>query len=162
MTFVEETWSQFIPTRPFEYFFIDDYIDSKYRREQRQGHIFTRSAIVAIVLACLGLAGLAAFAAEQRTREIGIRKVLGASASHLVVLISQDFARLALFASLIACPVGYFLMRDWLQNFAYQIDLAVWPFLLSIAVLLFITVLTAGGIAWKTARINPVDILRCE
>ncbi|MDE2722750.1 MAG: ABC transporter permease [Gemmatimonadota bacterium] len=162
MAFVEETWTHFIPTRPFEYFFIDDYIDSKYRREQRQGHIFTRSAIVAIVLACLGLAGLAAFAAEQRTREIGIRKVLGASASHLVVLISQDFARLAVFASTIACPVGYFLMRDWLQNFAYQIDLAVWPFLFSIAVLLLITVLTAGCLAWKTARTNPVDILRCE
>ena len=108
MAFVEETWAHFIPTRPFEYFFIDDYIDSKYRREQRQGHIFTRSAIVAIVLACLGLAGLAAFAAEQRTREIGIRKVLGASASHLVVLISRDFARLAVFASLIACPSWIF------------------------------------------------------
>lgn len=162
MAFVEETWSHFIPTRPFEYFFIDDYIDSKYRREQRQGHIFTRSAIVAIVLACLGLAGLAAFAAEQRTREISIRKVLGAPAFHLVVLISQDFARLAVFASTIACPVGYFLMRDWLQNFAYQIDLAVWPFLLSAVVLIFIAVLTAGCIAWKTARTNPVDILRCE
>ena len=162
MAFVEETWSHFIPTRPFEYFFIDDYIDSKYRQEQRQGHIFTRSAIVAIVLACLGLAGLAAFAAEQRTREISIRKVLGAPAFHLVVLISQDFVRLAVFASTIACPVGYFLMRDWLQNFAYQIGLAIWPFLLSVAVLLLITVLTAGGIAWKTTRTNPVDILRCE
>ena len=162
MAFVEETWTHFIPTRPFEYFFIQDYIDSKYRREQRQGRIFTRSAVVAIVLACLGLAGLAAFAAEQRTREIGIRKVLGASASHLVVLISQDFARLAVFASLIACPVGYFLMRDWLQNFAYQIDLAVWPFLLSIVILLVIAVLTAGCLVWKTARANPVDILRCE
>ncbi|MCY3683897.1 MAG: ABC transporter permease [Gemmatimonadetes bacterium] len=162
MAFVEETWSHFIPTRPFEYFFIDDYIDSKYRREQRQGHIFTRSAIVAIVLACLGLAGLAAFAAEQRAREIGIRKVLGASASHLVVLISRDFARLAVFASVLAGPVGYFLMRDWLQNFAYQIDLAVWPFLLSIVILLVIAVLTAGCLAWKTARTNPVDILRCE
>ena len=162
MAFVEEIWSHFIPTRPFEYFFIDEYIDSKYRQEQRQGHIFTRSAIVAVILACLGLAGLAAFAAEQRTREIGIRKVLGASVSHLVVLISRDFARLAVFAGTIACPVGYFLMRDWLQNFAYQIDLAVWPFLLSIAVLLLITVLTAGCLAWKTARANPVDILRCE
>ncbi len=162
MAFVEETWAHFIPTRPFEYFFIDDYIDSKYRREQRQGRIFTRSAVVAVVLACLGLAGLAAFAAEQRTREIGIRKVLGASASHLVVLIIRDFVRLALFASTIACPVGYFLMRDWLQNFAYQIDLSVWPFLLSIAILLFIAVLTAGCLAWKTARANPVDILRCE
>ncbi len=162
MAFVEETWSHFIPTRPFEFFFIDDYIDSKYRREQRQGHIFTRSAIVAIVLACLGLAGLVAFAAEQRAREIGIRKVLGAPVSHLVVLISRDFARLAVFASTIACPVGYFLMRDWLQNFAYQIDLAVWPFLLSIVILLVIAVLTAGCLAWKTARANPVDILRCE
>ena len=162
MAFVEETWSHFIPTRPFEFFFIDDYIDSKYRREQRQGHIFTRSAIVAIVLACLGLAGLVAFAAEQRAREIGIRKVLGAPVSHLVVLISRDFARLAVFASTIACPVGYFLMRDWLQNFAYQIDLAVWPFLLSIVILLVIAVLTAGCLAWKTARTNPVDILRCE
>ena len=162
MAFVEETWSHFIPTRPFEYFFIDDYIDSKYRREQRQGRIFTRSAVVAIVLACLGLGGLAAFAAEQRTREIGIRKVLGASASHLIVLIIRDFAWLALFASTIACPVGYFLMRDWLQNFAYQIDLSVWPFFFSIVILLLIAVLTAGCLAWKTARTNPGDILRCE
>ncbi|MXZ08447.1 MAG: FtsX-like permease family protein [Gemmatimonadetes bacterium] len=162
MAFVEETWKHFIPTRPFEYFFIDDYIDSKYRREQRQGHIFTRSAIVAIVLACLGLAGLAAFAAEQRTREIGIRKVLGASASHLVVLISQDFARLAVFASTIACPVGYFLMRNWLQNFAYRVDLGFFPFVVSALGVVVATILVVGYQVYKAASANPAEVLRRE
>lgn len=162
MAFVEETWSHFIPTRPFEYFFIDDYIDSKYRREQRQGRIFTRSAIVAVVLACLGLAGLAAFAAEQRTREIGIRKVLGASASHLVVLIIRDFARLALFASTIACPVGYFLMRDWLQNFAYRVDLGFFPFVISALGVVVATVLVVGYQVYKAASANPAEVLRRE
>ena len=162
MAFVEETWTHFIPTRPFEYFFIDDYVDSKYRREQRQGRIFTRSAIVAIVLACLGLAGLAAFAAEQRAREISIRKVLGASASHLVVLISQDFARLAVFASLIACSVGYFLMRDWLQNFAYRVDLGFFPFVISALGVVVATVLVVGYQVYKAASANPAEVLRRE
>lgn len=162
MAFVEETWTHFIPTRPFEYFFIDDYIDSKYRREQRQGHIFTRSAIVAIVLACLGLAGLAAFAAEQRTREISIRKVLGASASHLIALIIRDFARLALFASTIACPVGYFLMRDWLQNFAYRVDLGFFPFVVSALGVVVVTILVVGYQVYKAASANPAEVLRRE
>ncbi len=162
MAFVEETWTHFIPTRPFEYFFIDDYIDSKYRREQRQGHIFTRSAIVAIVLACLGLAGLAAFAAEQRTREISIRKVLGAPASHLVVLIIRDFARLAVFASTIACPVGYFLMRDWLQNFAYRVDLGFFPFVVSVLGVVVATILVVGYQVYKAASANPAEVLRRE
>ncbi len=162
MAFVEETWTHFIPTRPFEYFFIDDYIDSKYRREQRQGRIFTRSAVVAIVLACLGLAGLAAFAAEQRTREIGIRKVLGASASHLMVLIIRDFAWLALFASTIACPVGYFLMRNWLQNFAYRVDLGFFPFVISALGVVVATVLVVGYQVYKAASANPAEVLRRE
>ena len=162
MAFVEETWTHFIPTRPFEYFFIDEYIDSKYRREQRQGRIFTRSAVVAIVLACLGLAGLAAFAAEQRTREIGIRKVLGASASHLMVLIIRDFARLAVFASVIACPVGYFLMRDWLQNFAYRVDLGFFPFVVSALGVVVATILVVGYQVYKAASANPAEVLRRE
>ena len=162
MAFVEETWTHFIPTRPFEYFFIDEYIDSKYRREQRQGRIFTRSAVVAVVLACLGLAGLAAFAAEQRTREIGIRKVLGASASHLMVLIIRDFARLAVFASVIACPVGYFLMRDWLQNFAYRVDLGFFPFVVSALGVVVATILVVGYQVYKAASANPAEVLRRE
>ena len=140
----------------------DDYVGSKYRREQRQGHIFTRSAIVAIVLACLGLAGLAAFAAEQRTREISIRKVLGAPAFHLVVLISQDFARLAVFASTIACPVGYFLMRDWLQNFAYRVDLSFFPFVISSLGVVVATILVVGYQVYKATSANPAEVLRRE
>ena len=162
MAFVEETWTHFIPTRPFEYFFIDEYIDSKYRREQRQGRIFTRSAVVAIVLACLGLAGLAAFAAEQRTREIGIRKVLGASASHLMVLIIRDFARLAVFASVIACPVGYFLMRGWLQSFAYRVELGFFPFVVSAVGVVVATILVVGYQVYKAASANPAEVLRRE
>ena len=162
MAFVEDTWARFIPTRPFVHFFISDYLDSKYRREHRQGRLFARSAIVAVLLACLGTAGLAAFAAEQRAREMGIRKVLGASPRHLLVLLGRDFAKLVVVASLIACPIGYFLMRDWLQNFAYRLDLDVFPFAASGLGTLLVTALTVGYQCFKAARANPADVLRRE
>ena len=162
MAFIEETWTHFIPTRPFEYFFIDDYIDSKYRREQRQGQLFTRAALVAVLLACLGTAGLAAFAAEQRAREMGIRKVLGASTRHLLVLIGRDFAKLVVCACAIAWPIGYFLMRDWLQDFAYRVYLGAFPFVASGLGCLFATALVVGYQCLKAASANPAEVLRRE
>ena len=162
MAFVEDTWARFISTRPFVHFFISDYIASKYRREYRQGRLFARSAIVAVLLACLGTAGLAAFAAEQRAREMSIRKVLGASPRHLLVLLGRDFAKLVVIASLIACPIGYFLMRDWLQNFAYRLDLDVFPFVISGLGTLLATALVVGYQCFKAARTNPAEVLRRE
>ena len=162
MAFIEETWAHFIPTRPFEYFFIGDYIDSKYRREQRQGRLFTRSAIVAVLLACLGTAGLAAFAAEQRAREMGIRKVLGASRRHLLVSLGQEFAKLIACACAIAWPIGYFFLRDYLQNFAYRTDLGAFPFVAGGAGCIFATALAVGYPCFKAASANPAEVLRRE
>ncbi|MDE2889949.1 MAG: FtsX-like permease family protein [Gemmatimonadota bacterium] len=134
----------------------------KYSHEYRQGALVVRSAIVAILLACLGVAGLAAFAAERRTREIAIRKVLGASEGHLLLRVAREFPMLALLAGAAACPFAYLLARDWLRNFAYRIDLTVWPFLLSMTVTLLIAVVTVVRFARQAARTNPVDVLSQE
>ncbi len=159
---IREIWSKLVPTIPFESFFIDDYVESKYSHEYRQGTLVVRSAVVAILLACLGVAGLAAFAAERRTREIAIRKVLGASEGHLLLRVAREFPMLALLAGAAACPFAYLLARDWLRNFAYRIDLTVWPFLLSVKVTLLIAVITVVRFARQAARTNPVDVLSQE
>lgn len=126
------------------------------------GRLFTRSAIVAVLLACLGTAGLAAFEAEQRAREMGIRKVLGASRRHLLALLGRDFAKLIACACAIAWPIGYFLMRDYLQNFAYRTDLGAFPFVASGAGCLFATALAVGYPCFKAATANPATVLRRE
>ena len=159
---IREIWSELVPTIPFDGFFIDDYVESKYSHEYRQGALVVRSAIVAILLACLGVAGLAAFAAERRTREIAIRKVLGASEGHLLLRVAREFPMLALLAGAVACPFAYLLTQNWLRNFAYRIDLTVWPFLLSVAVTLLIAAGTVVRLARNAARTNPVDVLSQE
>lgn len=155
-------WAQLVPTVPFDGFYIDDYVESKYNHEYRQGALVIRSAILAILLACLGTMGLAAFAAERRTREIAIRKVLGASEGHLLLRVAREFPMLALLAGLAAMPVAYLLTENWLRNFAYRIDLTVWPFLLSVAVTLLIATGTVIHLARNAARTNPVDVLSRE
>ena len=117
---------------------------------------------IAIFVACLGLFGLVAFTAERRTKEIGIRKVLGASVSGIVMLLSKDFVKLVLIANVIAWPIAYWAMRDWLANFAYRINLDWQIFALSGGLALVVAVLTVGYQAWKAARANPVDALRYE
>ena len=159
---IEEIWSQLVPTVPFESFFIEDYVQSKYNSEYRQGAIVFRSAIVAILLACLGTAGLAAYAAERRSREIAIRKIAGASEGHLTLRVVREFPMLALLAGAVACPVAYLLTQDWLRNFAYRIDLTVWPFLLSLSITLFFSTGTMAFLARRAARTNPVDVLSRE
>ena len=155
-------WAQLVPTVPFDSFYIDDYVDSKYSHESRQGALVIRSAIVAVLLACLGTMGLAAFAAERRTREIAIRKVMGASEGHLLLRVAREFPMLALLAGAAACPFAYLLTQNWLRNFAFRIDLTVWPFLLSVAVTLLIAVGTVVHLARTAARTNPVDVLSRE
>ena len=159
---IEELWSQLIPTVPFESFFIEDYVESKYGHEHRQGALAFRSAIVAVLLACLGTVGLAAFAAQRRTREIAIRKAVGASEGHLMLRVAREFPVLALLAGVVACPVAYLLIQDWLRNFAYRIDLTVWPFLLSLSITLLIAAGTVAHLARNAARANPVDALSQE
>jgi len=135
---------------------------SAYRALIRLERTFNAFAILAVLVACLGLFGLAAFTAERRTREIGIRKVLGASEPNIVSLLSRDFASLVLLANIIAWPLAYWIMNNWLQNFTYRLSLNLWPFLLSGFLALLIASLTVGYHALRASRTNPIDALRYE
>jgi putative ABC transport system permease protein len=162
MAFLEKKWRQFIPDRPFEAWFMDEGIDRLYRSEAKFGQIFRTFSMLAIFIACLGLFGLAAYTAEQRTKEIGIRKVLGASVSGIVLLFSKDFVKLVALANLIAWPVAYYAASRWLQGFAYRINLGIGVFVLGGALALVIALLTVSAQAIRAARANPVDALRYE
>ena len=126
------------------------------------GQLVGTFALLAILVACLGLFGLAAFTAEQRTKEIGVRKVLGASTRSIILLLSKEFAYLVLIANVIAWPVAYFSMGDWLQSFAYRVDVAWWVFALAGVTTLFIALGTVGYQALRAALSNPIEALRYE
>ncbi|WKN41058.1 ABC transporter permease [Tunicatimonas pelagia] len=150
------------PAYPFEYKFLDQTFQEAYQREETIGKLSTIFATLAILISCLGLLGLASFTAEQRTKEIGVRKVLGASITHLVWLLSSDFTRLVTISFVIASPIAYYLMRQWLQDFEYQVELSVGIFALAGIAALLIAWLTVGYQSIRTARANPVDSLRSE
>ena len=162
LSFLETQWKHFVPDAPFEYHFLDEMIDWVYFNEQLTGKMLGVFSLLAIFVACLGLFGLAAFMVQSRTKEIGVRKVLGASTSHLVMLLSREFIFLVLFANLIAWPIAYYLMRDWLSGFAYQTDLNVLPFVASAIMALIIAFGTVSMQAIRAARSNPIDALRDE
>ncbi|MBC3786953.1 ABC transporter permease [Spirosoma utsteinense] len=159
---VESVWKRFFPQRPFDYQFLDTRFDRLYAREQTQQTLFTIFASVAILISCLGLFGLSMFMAEQRTKEIGIRKVLGASELSLVALFSQDFMKLVLVALLIASPVAWYAMHTWLSDFAYRTDIHWWVFLLAGGLTVGIALLTVSFQSVKAALMNPVKSLRSE
>ncbi len=133
-----------------------------YKSEERLRHVFLTFTFLGIFIACLGLFGLAAFTAEQRTKEIGIRKVLGASVSNIMILLSREFARWVLLANIIAWPVAYFVMNRWLQNFAYRINIGWWVFITAALLALIIALFTVGFQAAKSALANPSESLRYE
>ncbi len=162
LAFLENKWRLFVPHHPFEYSFLDADFDALYRAEQRTGKIFGTFSALAIFIACLGLFGLASFTTEQRTKEIGVRKVLGASVSQVVVLLSKDFTRLVLIALMIAAPVAYLAMNRWLQDFAYRINIGAWTFVLAGGLALVIALLTVSFQSIKAALANPVEALRYE
>ncbi|MGH7598687.1 MAG: ABC transporter permease [bacterium] len=159
---LESEWKTFAAAMPFEYKFLDESFEEQYAAEQRLGKIFLIFSILTIFIACIGLLGLAAFATEQRTKEIGVRKVLGASVPNLVALLSKDFSKWVLLANLIAWPVAYFAMNKWLQDFAYRIDIGWWVFALAGGLALLIALLTVSTQAIKAALANPVEALRYE
>ena len=159
---LEETWKQFVPERPFDYQFLDEAFDRYYRAEERLGRIFGYFALLAVFIACLGLFGLASYTAEQRTKEIGVRKVLGASVSNIVVLLTKTFARLVLIAFVFATPLAYLGMNRWLEDFAYRIDISGWIFLTAGLAALLIALLTVSYHAIKAALTDPVKSLRYE
>ena len=162
LSFLETQWKRFVPDAPFEYHFLDEMIDWVYFNEQLTGKMLGVFSLLAIFVACLGLFGLAAFMVQSRTKEIGVRKVLGASTPHLVMLLSREFIFLVLLANLIAWPIAYYLMRDWLSGFAYQTDLNVLPFVASAIMALIIAFGTVSMQAIRAARSNPIDALRYE
>lgn len=162
LSFLESKMRQIDPFRPFDYAFLDDSFDSQYRSEERLSRIFSYFAILAVFIACLGLFGLASYTAEQRTKEIGIRKILGASVSGVALLLSKEFTKWVLIANAIAWPIAYFALRFWLQGFAYRTDLTLTAFIVSMAISFFISLLTVSYQAVRTAIANPVDSLRYE
>jgi putative ABC transport system permease protein len=159
---LETQWKTFTNTEPFDYNFLDEAFDAQYRSEQRLGSIFSIFAALSIFIACLGLFGLSAFMAEKRTKEIGVRKVLGASVYNLASLLSKDFLQLVLIASVIAFPVAWYVMNKWLQDFAYRIDISWWVFIMAGLVAAVIALLTVSFHAIRAAIANPVKSLRTE
>ncbi len=159
---LEKIWAAHVPDRPFQYIFLDEHFASLYLSDQQVSQIVGIIAGLAIFTACLGLFGLSSITTEQRTKEIGIRKVLGASLSNVVVLLARNFMRLVLMAFLVAAPVAYFIMQGWLQNFVYRIDIGWWVFALAGGAALLIALATVSAHAIKAALANPVEALRYE
>jgi putative ABC transport system permease protein len=159
---VKGAWESFNPISPFEYHFLDQKYDSLYRKEKKIGTILNTFTLFAIVISCLGLLGLASFLTEQRTSEIGIRKVLGASESGIIFLLSKQFTKWVLIANLFAWPAAYFIMSEWLKSFAYRVNIGIWVFVLSGMMAVGIALATVGFQALKAARANPIDSLRYE
>ncbi len=155
-------WSAYFPNDLFQYEFLDDRIAGFYKQEQKTYTAFRLFAIIAILIGCLGLYGLVTFAAAQRTKEVGIRKVLGASILNIVSLFGKEFVVLIVIAFLIAAPVAYFVMHNWLENFAYKINIGVNIFLVAIGVSFLIAAMTIAYQAIRAAVANPVKSLRTE
>jgi putative ABC transport system permease protein len=159
---LEENWRGFYPDEPFEYSFVDEDFESHYRSEEKFSEIFLSFTILAILIACLGLFGLVSFTVQKAAKEIGVRKVLGASVSNIVVLMSKDFVGLVVLANVIAWPVAYYAMNTWLEDFAFRIQIGIDIFLLAGGLALFIALLTVSWQAVRAALANPVESLRYE
>jgi len=141
---------------------MDEDFDKLYETETRAGALISYFTLLSIIISCLGLLGLISFAAKQRTREIGIRKVFGASVKGIVLMLSSDFTRLVVLSNLVAWPMAWYIMHKWLQNFAYSVNISIWDFLLAAVVAFFIAMLTVTYQTLKTATANPIEALRYE
>jgi putative ABC transport system permease protein len=159
---IENTWDAFSPKLPLEYSFLDEDYDRLYKSEQQTQQLFMVFSFLAIFIACLGLLGLASFMAQQRTKEIGIRKALGATVNQITVMLSKDFTKWVLLANLAAWPVAYLAMHKWLQDFAYRIEISWWMFVFAGVLAFIIALLTVSFQVVRAARKNPVDSLQYE
>ncbi|MFC1492919.1 ABC transporter permease [candidate division KSB1 bacterium] len=162
LSYVEDKWRTFTGNQPFEYSFLDDDLNELYKSEHKMGYTFVVFAVIAICIACLGLFGLISYSSEQRTKEIGIRKALGARITTIVYLLSKEIAVLVVISSLAASPIAYYVMHKWLQNFAFRISVDPLIFFLTAVLVLGIALLTVSYQAVKAARANPVKSLRYE
>jgi putative ABC transport system permease protein len=159
---IEERWHQLAPGQPFSYYFMDESFHETYRTELRLASIFTMFTLLSIFIACLGLFGLSSFNAEKRSKEIGIRKVLGASVNQIVFRLSRDFLKLVAIAIVISVPLSWFAMNTWLEEFSYRIELTGWEFILAAVIAVCIAILTVSYQSIKAAIANPVRSLRSE
>ena len=159
---LKSRWEALDPQRPFDYFFLDSSLDRQYRSEERVGSLSFYLSLLAIFLACLGLFGLTAYIAERRTKEIGIRKVLGASAAKIVQLLSGEFFLLVAIANILAWPIAYFGLSLWLRNYSYRISVTLYDMLIAGLLALVIAIPTVSFQSIKAALSNPVDALRFE
>ena len=159
---IKDTWQKFLPELPYQYTFLDENFAKLYEAEQRQGTIFIIFACLAIFIACLGLFGLSAFSITQRVKEIGVRKVLGANVSTIVALLSKDFLKLVLIAAIISFPIAWYAMHNWLQDFAYRINIQWWVFVVAGILAALVALITVSFQAIKAAVANPVKSLRTE
>ncbi|MFC2156572.1 ABC transporter permease [Acidobacteriota bacterium] len=159
---VEKTIQKFRPNQEFQHNFMDEWIERRYRAEERMGKIIRTFTYLAIFISCLGLIGLVSFTTEQKTKEIGIRKVLGSTVSRIVMLLSKDFLIWVIAGNIIAWPVSYLIMKSWLQNFAYRTHIDVWILVLSGSAALLIALFTVSYMALRAALANPVDTLKYE
>jgi putative ABC transport system permease protein len=159
---IDAKWAELVPGQPISRRFLDEDFDRLYQSEERQGEMVTTFTALAIFIACLGLFGLASFATERRTKEIGVRKALGGGVLDIVRLFTAEFTKLVLVASVIAWPVSYLLMRMWLESFAYRVDMSPFVFAGATAAALAVAWITVGGVAARAASAKPVNTLRYE
>jgi putative ABC transport system permease protein len=160
---IEDTWNELIPDYPLDYTFVDENLDRMYRSEERLGNLLKYFTILAIIIACLGLFGLASFTAEQRTREIGIRKVMGARVQTVLLLLSREFTVLVLVSCVLAIPLAWYVLKNvFLKNFEYRTEMAWWIFAGASMLALIIAILTVTYQATRAALTNPADALRYE
>ena len=159
---IEDVWNKFAPQYEFRYRFLDESLDSLYRSEQRIGRISRYFSLLAIIISCLGLFGLASYMAEQRTKEIGVRKILGASIPNIVYILNKEMTKWVIVANIIAWPLAYFGARQWLKSYAYRIEIGILPFLAAALLTFFIALLTVSYQSIRSARANPADALRYE
>ena len=162
LNFIGDTWKNIVPSYPFEYNFLNDDFNRQYKAEQRTGKIFNYFTFLAIFIASLGLFGLVSFICIQRTKEIGIRKAIGASVNNIVIILTKEFIILVTIANIVSWPAGYYFMKKWLNNFVFKTNMEIWTFLFSGITAIMITLLTISYQTIKTARSNPADTLRHE
>jgi putative ABC transport system permease protein len=162
LSFLQDKFSEYDPTHPFEYVFFDDLLDQLYVSEQRQIQLIGLFAGICILISCLGLFGLASFTTAQRTKEIGIRKILGASSSRIIILLFRDIVGLILVASIVASAISYYVIDTWLAGFQYKEDINLLVFLIASMLAMCVAFLTVALQSYKTARSNPGKALRYE
>lgn len=159
---IKTTWNNYFPESSFDWFFLDDLYNRQYQQDLQFGHTFILFSLLAILIACMGLFGLTAYSTSRRIKEIGVRKVLGASVSNIITILTFDAVKVVLFSSLIALPLSFLFIRDWLNDYAFRAALTWWQFVVPVIILLIIAITTIGYITFRAAVVNPIKSLRDE